>query len=85
MRITDAWLRKRFVYAAKKLGWLIGVNQVGAFSLDKNVGGYRIARIISVTGAERDISDRLSAREMSTFIDGMLAVHRVSAEAEAGQ
>ena len=45
---------------------------VGTFRIDRAYGGFRLERIATEGGGARDISPRGTAREVYTFINGML-------------
>jgi hypothetical protein len=45
---------------------------VGTFTIDRAYGGFRLERIATEGGGASDISPRGTAREVYTFINGML-------------
>lgn len=65
MRITQEHLQKRVAYLRERTG--------KCYLLDAAYGGYRLVRRVSSEDmTETDISERMSARELNTFISGMM-------------
>ena len=44
----------------------------GAFTLDSSYGGYKLSRIVSESGAEKDLTYRGTARETYERINGFI-------------
>lgn len=65
MRITQKYLEERIGYLRE----LTGRN----YQLDSAYGGYRLV-IVRKDTSEVDISERLPARELNTFISGMMHI-----------
>ena len=45
---------------------------IGHLSLDKDASGYKLVEIISSGGSEANWSERLTAKDMDLFIDGLI-------------
>ncbi len=50
--------------------------ETGGISLEAGNGGYMLIQYVSDSGAERNLSARLSASEMQMFLDGAIMVAR---------
>ena len=46
--------------------------QINCYYIGQAYGGYRLEQITNINGGVRDISDRLTARELSYFLNGMI-------------
>jgi hypothetical protein len=47
--------------------------RIGVYRIERAYGQPRLQQITSETGAERDVSPRLSNRELALWLDGMIA------------
>jgi hypothetical protein len=73
VRANEAALRSRLAQLVKLLkapAW----PAIGALGFDKTMAGWMLVQMRSAGGAEADLSDRLKAGEMLTFLDGALLV-----------
>jgi hypothetical protein len=48
------------------------VSQINCYYIGQAYGGYRLEQISNKSGGAKDISDRLTARELSYFLNGMI-------------
>jgi hypothetical protein len=87
-RVTRAQLTRRLGIATLTLNrpafkWTrneeTGQNEctVGALYIEHSYGGYKLCETVNNAGGERDLSQRLTAREMLYFLDGMMAYERL--------
>ena len=79
LKATEATLKAKLKRLEDALGtpaWeIMNPNAEGALGLDKSYGGYRLVQLVGSSG-ERDLSDRLTAKEMMNFLDGANLVAR---------
>jgi hypothetical protein len=52
-------------------GSAVDEQNVGHLCLDRNVHGWQLVEVTTAGGCERDISGRMSPREMSHFLSGL--------------